>query len=70
MAGRYSIEELNSSEAGVLEQLKEKMTVTELSGEQLSAFQESAKSAWPQLREEIGAEYFDQFLAAANLSLD
>lgn len=70
VAGRYSIEELNSSEAGVLEQLKEKMTVTELSGEQLSAFQESAKSAWPQLREEIGAEYFDQFLAAANLSLD
>ena len=26
VAGRYSIEELNSSEAGVLEQLKEKMT--------------------------------------------
>lgn len=70
VAEAYSIEELNSSESGVLELLKEKMTVTELSDEQLAAFQESAKSAWPQLRDEIGADYFDQFLAAANLSLD
>lgn len=69
-AERYSIEELTSSESGVLELLKEKMTVTELTGDQLSAFQESAKSAWPQLREEIGADYFDQFLSAANLSLE
>ena len=70
VAEAYSIEELNSSEAGVLELLKDKMTVTELTDEQLSAFQEKAKTAWPQLREEIGADYFDQFLAAANLTLE
>lgn len=70
VAEAYSIEELNTSEAGVLELLKDKMTVTELTDEQLSAFQEKAKTAWPQLREEIGADYFDQFLAAANLTLE
>lgn len=70
VAEAYSIEELNASEAGVLELLKDKMTVTELTDEQLSAFQEKAKTAWPQLREEIGADYFDQFLAAANLTLE
>lgn len=70
VAEAYSIEELNASEAGVLELLEDKMTVTELTDEQLSAFQEKAKTAWPQLREEIGADYFDQFLAAANLTLE
>ena len=70
VAEAYSIAELNTSEAGVLELLKDKMTVTELTDEQLSAFQEKAKTAWPQLREEIGADYFDQFLAAANLTLE
>ena len=70
VAEAYSIEELNASEAGVLELLEDKMTVTELTDEQLSAFQEKAKTAWPQLREEIGADYFDQLLAAANLTLE
>ena len=45
VAEAYSIEELNASEAGVLELLKDKMTVTELTDEQLSAFQEKAKTS-------------------------
>ena len=59
VAEAYSIEELNSSESEVLSLLAEKMQVTELTEEQLAAFQDVAKTAWPELVDEIGSDYMN-----------
>lgn len=69
-AQAYSIEELNASEGEVLKLLSEKMTVTELTDEQLQVFQDQAKTAWPQLVEEIGSDYMTEFLSAAGISIE
>ena len=69
-AQAYSIEELNRSESGVLEELAQKMQVTELTDEELAEFQTVAKTAWPELVEEIGSDYMNEFLAAAGISME
>ena len=70
VAEAYSIEELNSSESEVLSLLAEKMQVTELTEEQLAAFQDVAKTAWPELVDEIGSDYMNEFLTAAGISMN
>ncbi|MEA5084926.1 MAG: TRAP transporter substrate-binding protein [Lachnospiraceae bacterium] len=64
-AEKYSINELTSAENDVLEKLKAKMTVTELTDEQIAVFQAKEKEAWPELEELIGADYFQKVTKAA-----
>lgn len=66
-AAEYSLQDLEQSEDKVLEELKTKMTITELTDEEVAAFQEKAKSAWSSLEESIGKDYFEQVKAAAGL---
>lgn len=66
-AAEYSLKDLEQSESKVLDELKTKMTVTELTEEEVSVFQEKAQSAWPALEESIGTEYFEQIKEAAGL---
>lgn len=70
VAQAYSIEELNSSESEILDLLKEKMQVTELTDEELTAFQDVAKTVWPELVDEIGSDYVNEFLSAAGISME
>ena len=70
VAQAYSIEELNSSEADVLAQLSEVMQVTELTDEEMDAFVTAAKESWPALVEQVGADYMNEFLAAAGISMN
>lgn len=66
-AAEYSLEDLSKSETVVLEELKGKITITQLTDEEVKAFQEKAKAAWPKLEERIGANYFEQVKKAASL---
>ena len=65
----YSKTEFDASQDETLEELKKIIEVNELSADDLAAFQEVAKTAWPKLAEDIGADYVNEVLAALGLSL-
>ncbi len=65
----YSKTEFDASQDETLEELKKIIEVNELSAEDLAAFQEVAKTAWPKLANDIGADYVNEVLAALGLSL-
>ncbi|MBQ8933856.1 MAG: TRAP transporter substrate-binding protein [Lachnospiraceae bacterium] len=65
----YSKTEFDASQDETLEELKKIIEVNELSAEDLAAFQEVAKTAWPKLAEDIGADYVNEVLAALGLSM-
>jgi len=53
------IEEVTKSEGGWLAEIRKKTEVTELSAEQVMAFQKIAKEEWPKMASTIGKEYFN-----------
>ncbi|MDD5832437.1 MAG: TRAP transporter substrate-binding protein [Clostridiales bacterium] len=65
----YSKTEFDASQDETLEKLKELIEVNELSDEQIAEFQEVAKTAWPKLAEDIGADYVNTVLDALGLSM-
>ena len=46
------------------------MQVTELTDEEMDAFVTAAKESWPALVEQVGADYMNEFLAAAGISMN
>lgn len=69
-AVQYSQEDFNASESAVLDELKAVMTVTELTDDQVAEFQAVAKTKWPELAKEIGEDYVNEVLTAADLSIE
>jgi len=63
IAQEASREILAGMESELLEFLKTKVEVTELSPEQLNEFREVAKGSWDAVREIAGAEYFDEIVS-------
>jgi len=53
------IEDIAKSEQGWLSEIKKKTQVTELTNDQLLAFQKIAKEEWPKMASTIGKDYFN-----------
>ena len=66
-AEEYIVKDITTSESTILEELKQKIEVTELTDEQIAAFQDASKKAWPEIKSIIGEDYFNQVVSAAGL---
>jgi TRAP-type C4-dicarboxylate transport system substrate-binding protein len=66
-AEAYINSDIKTSEKALYDQLTEKMEIHELSEEEIGAFQSAAKSAWPEIKEIIGKDYFNQVTEAAGI---
>ena len=63
----YARNMFNEEYDNTLGKLKEEMEVTELTEDQLKAFQDAAKKSWGEARNMIGSEYFDKVMKAAGI---
>ncbi len=66
-AEEYIVKDITASESTILEELKQKIEVTELADDQIAAFQDASKKAWPEIKSIIGEDYFNQVVSAAGL---
>lgn len=67
-ASDYIVEDINESTEALLAELEGLMTVTRLTDEQVAVFKDQAKTAWPEMKEIIGEDYFDEVLAAGGIA--
>ena len=65
----YSKKAFDESQDETLELLKAEMEVNELSEDELAEFQDTAKTKWPELLEEIGSDYANTVLEALGLTI-
>ncbi len=66
-ASAYTLNEVKNAEAEYLEKLKAILDVYEPTQDELKAFQDKVKSAWPEMQKTIGVEYFNSVIKAAGL---
>ncbi len=66
-ASDYVMDELKASLDEVYKNLEKKIEITYLTDEERKEFQAAAQKAWPQMREVIGAEYFDKVIELAGV---
>ncbi len=62
LAEKYSREVKDKVEAEQLQAMSKHMEITKLTPEQLKAFQAKAQVTWPDIKKDIGAEYYDQVM--------
>lgn len=66
-AAAFTLNEVKNAEAEYLLKLKGILEVYEPTEAELKVFQSKAMTAWPQMEETIGVEYFDSIITAAGL---
>lgn len=66
-ASAFAHSEVKATENEYKKELAEIIQLYEPTQEELSAFQDAAKTAWPEMEEMIGKEYFNKILDAAGL---
>ncbi len=66
-AAAFTLNEVKNAEAEYLLKLKGILEVYEPSEAELKVFQEKAMTAWPEMEESIGVEYFGSIITAAGL---
>lgn len=66
-AEEFIIKDLADSERATLDLLADKMEIYELSSEEVAAFKEASRAAWPEIQALIGEDYFNQVINAAGL---